>query len=63
MTADATFARRLLREPLVTATAHPHYPVHLDAQDRATLQTICSCSQNVDEMLKNLADVIDGNPA
>lgn len=58
--ADPSVAERLLEgESPDAATAHPHYPVKLDARDRATLADICARVRTVSEFLSNLAAVAD----
>ena len=60
--ANPVVAECLLLNPSAAATAHPHYVVSLDADDRATLNAIQSRATTVDEFLWDLANVVDGTP-
>jgi hypothetical protein len=57
--ANPVIANTLLHNPVAAASLHPHYPIMLDAIDRAILVEIQSRSRTINDFLTRLAVIID----
>lgn len=57
--ANPTIASTLLDNPVAAASLHPHYPIMLDAIDRAILTEIQSRARSINDFLNRLAVIID----